>query len=169
MSTMTGFSADVGTFADLQDDFLALTNEIVWCTVATVDGRGRPRSRILHIAWTVEDGCPVGRVTTRRSPVKTAHLARNNFVSCSYWTAKHNAVFADCQAAWVRDRAAKARAWDVMAPRAIELGFDPYRAWPGGPIDPQFEVLRLDPWRIQVTLPDLGSGRTIASSRVWHA
>ena len=39
------FSTPVGDFADLRDDFLRLTTEIGWCTVATVDGRDRPRSR----------------------------------------------------------------------------------------------------------------------------
>ena len=168
MSTLTTFSAEVGAFAELQDDFLALTDRIVWCTVATVDHRQRPRTRILHVAWAIEDGRPVGRVTTRKTPVNTAHLAGNHFVSCAYWTAEHNAVFADCQAAWVEDWSAKTRAWDVMAPKARRLGFDPDAAWPGGPADPNFCVLRLDPWRVQVTLPDLEAGQTIASSRVWH-
>lgn len=169
MATMTAFSTEVEAFADIQDDFLALTDEIVWCTVATVDHRQRPRTRVLHVEWQVERGGPVGRVTTRRSPVKTAHLAANGFVSCAYWTAKHDAVFADCEASWVEDRAEKVAAWDVMAPKALRLGFDPDIAWPGGVDDPTFEVLRLRPWRIQVTRPDLPAGQTIASSRVWHA
>ena len=33
-------------FADIQHDFLRFTAEIVYCTVTTVDARGRPRSRI---------------------------------------------------------------------------------------------------------------------------
>lgn len=166
---MTAFSTEVERFADLEDDFLALTDEIVWCTVATVDRRQRPRSRIMHVAWELDGGRPVGRITTRRTPLLTAHLARNDFVSCTYWTPKHRVVYADCQASWVDDTAAKARAWEVMALKASRLRFDPYAAWPGGPTDPTFEVIRLDPWRVQVTLPDLEAAQTIASSRVWHA
>ncbi|HEV2887534.1 MAG TPA: hypothetical protein VGX49_11525 [Jatrophihabitans sp.] len=169
MTTITTFSTEVETFAELQDDFLALTDRIVWCTVATVDRQQRPRTRILHVAWEIDGDRPVGRVTTRRTPVKTDHLARNNFVSCSYWTAQHDVVFADCQASWVDDQEAKERAWNVMAPKAVRLGYDPYAAWPGGPTDPTFCVLRFDPWRVQVTLADLGAGQTIHSSRVWHA
>jgi hypothetical protein len=31
--------------------FVETAHRIVWCTVATVDGRGRPRTRILHPIW----------------------------------------------------------------------------------------------------------------------
>src|SRR6266849_9194235 len=101
MATTTKLHTEVERFADLQDDFLAVTDEIIWCTVATVDRRQRPRSRVMHVAWEVEDGRPVGRITTRRTPLLTAHLARNDFVSCSYWTPEHRVVYADCQASWV--------------------------------------------------------------------
>lgn len=169
MATATKLHAEVERFADLEDDFLAVTDEIIWCTLATVDRRQRPRSRMMHVAWAIEDGLPVGRITTRRTPLLTAHLAENDFVSCSYWTPAHRVVYADCRATWVDDAPAKQRAWDVMAPKALRLGFDPYTAWPGGPADPTFEVLRIDPWRVQVTLPDLDAGQTVASSRIWHA
>ena len=35
----------------VQDEFIATAHRIVWCGVATVDRRGRPRSRILHPIW----------------------------------------------------------------------------------------------------------------------
>ena len=38
-------------FADIADEFAARTQRIVWCTVATVDESGRPRTRILHPIW----------------------------------------------------------------------------------------------------------------------
>jgi hypothetical protein len=167
-ATLTAFSTEVETFEDLEDDFLDITEDIIWCTLATVDRRGRPRSRVMHVAWAVEDGRPVGRITTRRTPLLTAHLQSNDFVSCTYWTPRHRVVYADCRAAWVDDEDARRRAWDVMAPKALRLGFDPYEAWPGGPADRTFEVLRLDPWRMQVTLPNPVEARTVASSRVWH-
>ncbi len=160
---------EVAAFSDLAADFVAVTDEVIWCTVATVDRRGRPRSRVMHVAWTVEDDRPVGRITTRRTPLWTAHLAADPFVSCTYWTPAHRAVYADCAAAWIEADAEKQAAWAVMAPKARRLGFDPDAAWPGGWQDPTFEVVRLEPWRIQVTLPDLDAGLTIASSRIWHA
>lgn len=168
MTTTTGFSTSV-RFAELRDDFLRLTAEIGWCTAATVDSRDRPRSRVLHVSWEVADDLPIGWVSTSKSPIKTAHLARNPYVSCSYWSAAHNAVFADCRASWVDDDAGKHHVWELVAAEAAERGFDAYDVWPEGYVDPQFQVLRLEPWRIQITLPDLANGKTISSSRVWHA
>jgi hypothetical protein len=166
--TSSTFSAEVA-FAELHEDFVRLTTEIGWCTVATVDQKDRPRTRILHVSWEVDDGRPIGWASTSRSPVKTAHLARNPYVSCSYWTSAHDAVFADCQASWAEDPEARHHVWDLVAAEARERGFDPYEVWEDGPEDPSFEVLRLDPWRVQVTLQDLARGQTIGSSRVWHA
>ena len=49
----------------VDDAFVAIAHRIVWCTVATVDRRGRPRSRILHPYWErTEDGL-AGWITTR--------------------------------------------------------------------------------------------------------
>lgn len=167
--TTTAFSTEVGAFTELHEDFVRLTNEIVWCTVATVDEKDRPRSRILHVSWEIDDGRPIGWATTSRTPTKTAHLARNPFVSCSYWTQAHDVVYADCETAWIDDIETKRHVWDVAAREAARLGFDVYDVWKEGPTDPTFEVLRLDPWRVQITLQDLANGQTVGSSRVWHA
>jgi hypothetical protein len=35
----------VPSFASIEADFLRITSEVVWATVATVDGEGRPRTR----------------------------------------------------------------------------------------------------------------------------
>lgn len=167
-TVVSAFSTEVDSFAELQADFFALTEAINWCTASTVDRQGRPRNRILHVDWQLDDDRPVGTVTTHRTPVLTAHLAGNPFLSCAYWTPEHNVVYADCATSWADDHHARQLAWDVMAPKAIRLGYDPYAAWPGGPTDPRFAVLRLAPWRIQITLADLPAARTVASSRVWH-
>ena len=164
----TTFSTEVD-FAELRDDFLRLTEEIGWCSLATVDRANRPRTRIMHVLWEVESDAPVGWASTSRSPIKTAHLAHNPHVSCSYWTAEHNAVFADCRASWLDDEARKRHVWELVAAEATARGFDPYAVWADGAADLGFQVLHLRPWRIQVTLPDLPNGQTIKTSRVWHA
>lgn len=168
----SAFSTEVD-FPELTDDFLRLTRSIGWCTVATVDRKDRPRSRILHVSWEIGRDAggdrPIGWVSTPRSPVKTAHLAHNPFVSCSYWSPAHDAVFADCEASWAEDEASVAHVWDLVSTEARERGFDPYAQWPEGAADPGFQVLRLVPWRVQITLQDLAHGETIGSSRVWHA
>jgi hypothetical protein len=35
-------------FAEIASEFLERANRMVWCSAATIDGRGRPRSRVLH-------------------------------------------------------------------------------------------------------------------------
>ena len=42
---------NVASFADIKEEFNKRVSRIVWCTVATVDTKGRPRSRILHPIW----------------------------------------------------------------------------------------------------------------------
>ena len=41
----------VERFEELEDPFMARVQRIAWATVTTVDGRGRPRSRIPHPVW----------------------------------------------------------------------------------------------------------------------
>ena len=53
---------DVATFDEIKDEFNARVQRIVWCTVTTIDQKGRPRSRILHPIW---DG-PTGYIATGR-------------------------------------------------------------------------------------------------------
>src|SRR3712207_2928039 len=70
------------SFANIQEDFQRFTADIVYCTVTTVDLRGRPRSRVMHPIFEVVGGRPIGWAVTDRSPIKTRHLAANPYVSC---------------------------------------------------------------------------------------
>src|SRR5438270_6051319 len=67
----------IATFAEIADEFLERVNKAVWCNVATIDTKGRPRSRILHPIWQGE----VGWITTRRGSPKERHLQEHPFVS----------------------------------------------------------------------------------------
>jgi hypothetical protein len=51
-------------------DFIAIAHRIIWCTLATVDARGRPRSRVVHPTWEMTDDGPLARVCTRATPTK---------------------------------------------------------------------------------------------------
>jgi pyridoxine/pyridoxamine 5'-phosphate oxidase len=79
---------DVGGFSEIEAEFEARTRRIVWCTVATVDRQGRPRTRILHPIW---EGL-TGWVATGRHSLKERHLASNSYVSLSYWDAQQKQV-----------------------------------------------------------------------------
>jgi general stress protein 26 len=154
------------TFAEFQTDFLRLTQQAVWCSLTTLDRNDRPRSRIVHPIWEVTRDRPVGWLATRRSPIKVAHLSHSREVSCAYWQPSHNAVMLQCRANWVDDPAPKQRIWYLFANTPPPLGYDPQSIWSGGPSDPDYSLLRLDAWRVQiVTVQTLTSKR----ARVWTA
>jgi hypothetical protein len=144
------------------DTFIATAHRIVWCSVATVDRRGRPRTRILHPYWERSGDAVTGWVVTRRSPLKTAHLARAPFVSCSYWDATHDVAIADCHATWADDLDEAARVWELYAAAPEPLGYDFHQIWPDGPASEGAALLRLDPWRLHVA-----DAMTVASPQVW--
>ena len=129
------------------DDFVDIAHRVVWCTVATVDRKGRPRSRVLHPLWEQrDDGSLVGWVTTRTTPVKVAHLAATPWVSCSYWSADHDTAVAECHAAWETDLEETTRVWGLFRSAPAPLGHDPGSIWPDGPTSPDAGLLRLRPW-----------------------
>ncbi|MFE2753907.1 pyridoxamine 5'-phosphate oxidase family protein [Actinosynnema sp. NPDC059335] len=157
-------STRVDAFAELQGAFMSYVQRIAYATMTTVDRRNRPRGRVLLPVWQVRGGRPVGWIAANRTPVKVAHLARNPHATISYWDRSQDAVFADCTARWVEDRETRAEVWDVYrAGSPPGVGYDPIRFWPGGPADPGFAVIRLDPWRVQVV-----DGRDL-TSRIWTA
>ncbi len=137
------------TFDAIEDDFFRFVREIVWCTVTSVDGRGRPRSRILHPLWEMIDGRPVGWIATGKTPVKVRHLAANPVVAFSYWSPAQHVVQGEAVASWVEDAAVKQRVWDLFMTTPPPVGYD-LRLFSPGPDSPQFTLLRLDPERIQV-------------------
>ena len=72
---------DVASFGEIEKEFMERISRIVWCTVTTIDRKGRPRARILHPVW---EGS-TGWIATGRDSFKAKHLAQNPHVSLSYW------------------------------------------------------------------------------------
>lgn len=148
------------SFERIEEDFLRISAEVAWATVATVDSRGRPRTRILHPYWEVVDGRPVGWVGTVRSPLKSKHLAANPHVSVSYWSPKQETAQADCRASWADDE--RERVWNLFLEAEPPLGYDPATLpqWKDGPLGGEFAVLRFDPWRVMIlTAEDVAEDR----------
>lgn len=139
------------TLAEITQPFIAMAHKIVWCTVATVDRDGRPRSRVLHPIWEEVDGTPVGWIATGPTPTKVAHLANSPYVSCNYWSPEQDTCVAECAAAWVEDAATKATVWDKFVNGPVPVGYDPAMipGWEDAG-SPGFAALRLTPWRIRV-------------------
>lgn len=150
----------IATFAEIADEFLERVNKAVWCNVATIDGKRRPRSRILHPFWQGE----VGWITTRRGTPKEQHLAQCPFVSLAYIADVVKPVYVDCKAEWIEDQSIKQHIWQLLQTTPPPLGFDPAPIY-GSVDNPEFGLLKLTPWRIEVT-----SVATVPAMRkIWYA
>ena len=68
---------EITSFNEIADDFIELAHSVVYCSAATIDRRGRPRSRMLHTIWELVDGRPVGWIATVPSSHKAKHLAHH--------------------------------------------------------------------------------------------
>lgn len=148
---------------ELADDFHRITGRVVWCTVATVDRKGRTRARILHPVW---DG-QTGWIATGRNTLKAKHIAGNPYVSCSYWDQEHEQVYADCKASWDDRPETKRWLWELLKNTPPPVGYDPALFWPAGPDSEGFGALKLEPWRVEVwNLQEMATGKP---SRVWRA
>jgi hypothetical protein len=129
--------------------FVEMAHRIVWCSAATVDSRGRPRSRILHPLWQWDGAQLVGWIGTGPSPIKRAHLAAHPYMSVSYWAPSHDTCVADCRAALVFDDETRTMVWNLLRTAPAPLGYDPGLFW-ASPTADSFAVLRLEPWRLRV-------------------
>ncbi len=142
-------------FANIEEEFNRRVRRTVWCSVASVDGKGRPRSRILHPIW---DGA-TGWVATARHSFKARHLAHNPYVSLTYWDPEQQQVYADCKAEWEDSADEKRRIWKLYKSTAPPLGYD-LAMFFKSPDDSEFGLLKLTPWRVELwSLADLVSGK----------
>jgi general stress protein 26 len=134
----------VEQFAEIEAEFIERVHRMVWCSAATIDGQGRPRSRILHPIWEGQTGW----IGTTRESHKTKHLAKNPYLSLAYITDINKPVYVDCKAEWMDDLAVKKRIWDLFKQTPPPLGYDPGTTYKG--VDVDFGVLKLTPWRIDL-------------------
>jgi general stress protein 26 len=154
---------DVTNFSEIEDEFTTRVSRIVWCTVATVDRKGRPRTRILHPIW---EG-PTGWIATGRHSHKERHLAANPYVSLSYWDGQHQQVYADCEAKWEDSTEEKRRIWELYKSTPPPLGYDPGMIWQDGPDHADYGLVKLTPWRIELwSLGDMMAG---TPPLIWRA
>jgi hypothetical protein len=134
--------------------FAEMANRMVYCTLATVDRRGRPRTRIVHALWEWGGPSLVGWVGSVVTPMKRAHLLANPNVSCSYWNgvAEYDTCVAECRASLLVDEASRLAGWERFSSTPPPLGYDPATIpdWREGPASPAWGVMRLEPWRLRV-------------------
>ena len=131
--------------------FVEMAHRIVWCSTATVDSQGRPRSRIVHPIWQWDGTELVGWIGTRPTPIKRAHLKASPYMSLNYWTTSHDTCVAECQASWALDEATRIQVWDIFVNGPEPVGYDPTIV-PGwdSPTSEAFAVIQLKPWRLRV-------------------
>jgi hypothetical protein len=131
--------------------FVEMAHRIVWCSVASVDAAGRPRSRVLHPMWEWREGRLVGLVGTGPTPTKRAHLEHSPYLSLNYWEPGQDTCVAECRAEWCFDLETRQQVWDAYKSAPPPLGYDPaiIPGWDSASSD-SFAVLRLDPWRLRV-------------------
>jgi len=139
------------TLNEVVPAFVKMAHDIVWCTVATVDSRGRPRSRILHPIWQWDGETLIGWIGTSPTPTKRAHLAASEYVSLNYWRPTHDTCVAECRASWGFDDERRIMVWELFKNAPAPVGYDPAIVpdW-HGPTSDNFAVLRLEPWRLRV-------------------
>ena len=88
----------MNTLNETAPAFIEMAHQIVWCTVATVDGTNRPRSRVLHPYWEFDGNEMVGWVATGATPTKREHLEHSPYASLNYWTPAQDTCVAECKA-----------------------------------------------------------------------
>lgn len=136
---------EVSTFAEMQPEFMERVQQAIYCSMATVDLEGRPRSRIMHPIW---DG-PIGWAISWPASHKAKHLQRNPYISLAYIYDRDKPVYVDAVAEWVDDLTEKHRIWELHKTTPPPLGFDPQPHY--GSIDhPYYGLLRFSPWRIEL-------------------
>jgi hypothetical protein len=132
--------------------FVEMAHRIVWCSAATVDRRGRPRSRVLHPLWHWDGQQLSGWIATSPTPTKRAHLSVTPHVSLNYWAPSQDTCLAECRASWAFDDATRVQVWERFKNAPAPVGYDPgiIPPWKGGPTSPAFAALKLEPWRLRV-------------------
>jgi hypothetical protein len=131
--------------------FIEMAHRIVWATAATVDAKGRPRSRILHPVWEWDGNRLVGWIGTSPTPTKRAHLKASPFISLNYWSPAHDTCVAECRAEWIFDDEGRTTVWNKLLNAPPPVGYNPtvVATWTH-PTCEAFAGLKLDPWRLRV-------------------
>ena len=136
---------EVSNFEEIQPEFYRRVSRAIYCSVATIDRKNRPRSRMMHPIW---DGS-IGWVISWPKSHKSKHLQGNPYVSMAYIQDTDKPVYVDCKAEWIDNVGEKHRIWDLHRNTPPPLGFDPEPHY--GTIHHQYYgILRFTPWRIEL-------------------
>jgi len=140
----------MNTLPQVAPAFVEMAHRIVWCSAATVDGRGRPRSRILHPLWQWDGNRLVGWIGTSPTPTKRAHLKASPYISLNYWAPSQDTCVAECRVDWILDDEGREKVWNLFLNTPEPVGYNPtiIPNWTS-PTCEAFASLRLEPWRMR--------------------
>ena len=157
------------TLQDIAPAFVEMAHAIVWCSAATVDAKGRPRSRVLHPIWQWDGSILTGWVATGPTPIKRAHLAASPHISCNYWSPNQDTCVAECQAEWAFDDETRVMVWNLFRDGPAPVGYDPAMipGWDNA-ASPNFAALKLHPWRLRV-MPGAVLMKGEGTAMVWRS
>ena len=153
---------------DIAPAFVEMAHAIVWCSAATVDAKGRPRSRVLHPIWQWDGARLTGWIATGPTPIKRAHLAASPHLSCNYWSPNQDTCVAECRAEWAFDDGARSMVWNLFRDGPAPVGYDPAMipGWDSA-VSPNFAALKLRPWRLRV-MPGAVLMKGEGTAMVWR-
>ena len=131
--------------------FIEIAHRIVWAVVATVDGEGTPRTRVLHPIWEFDGDRLTGWIATSPMSKKAEHLLAEPSISLTYWDATQDTCTADCRVSWEESAEARSAGWQRFAEAPAPVGYDPSIVEPWtDPTAEAFGVIRLEPRRLRV-------------------
>ena len=105
--------------------FVEIAHSIVWCTVATVDTGGAPRTRILHPIWEWDGESLTGWIATSTQSLKAKHFDHQPAISLTYWDPSHDTCSAEGTVRWVEGAEARAEVWNRFLHGPEPVGYDP--------------------------------------------
>ena len=124
-ASLPGQTGAMVQLADIAPTFIEMAHRIVWCTAATVDQAGRPRTRILHPIWEFDGDRLAGWILTSPNSTKARHLAGTPELSLTYWIPSHDTCTADCTTTWEDSPEERAPAGSRFADGPAPVGYDP--------------------------------------------
>jgi hypothetical protein len=137
--------------AQVAPAFVQMAHSIVWCSAATVDPKGRLRSRVLHPIWEWNGERLVGWIATSPTALKRAHLKASPYMSLNYWSPSQDTCVAECRATWIFDDEGRRKVWDRFLNTPPPVGYNPtiIPQWTSPTCD-AFAGIQLEPWRLRV-------------------
>lgn len=149
---LSDVTTETTDFEEIAAEFQARVERMVWCNVASVDEKGRPRSRIMHPIWEDQVGwigtwLTSNKASHEQESLKIMQLRRNPYVSLAYVSEVMNPVYVDCQVEILDTVAAKRQFAELAASFPEPYGYVTAQIF-GEPDDPRFGVLRLTATRI---------------------